>query len=320
MSMSETTHDHRKSTDEPQGCSDVTQRTTSSEWAQVDGLMSQEPWIRPVDAGERSASSRGIKPKVEKVIGNVVEPMAERQLPGAKETAGRSAEDSSGGTADKKARREFEKKEKPLSKRMALARLIAPSRRSTRTAVVGTSSGRPEVKKAPPNEAEVLGRRAADKNLESYFIPRRTKPAHVFWWSEAGDEEEDKKSACRFIVMMISVREFRGFSASLKQGPFLGHMVKGPGSLYKCCVSGCRASGREPFTGIWLFSLPADEALESSWREKLPIDPEISRPRSPRVCFQHFRDKDFVVFKGRPRGVAEEAVPTLVRNEQSLRH
>ncbi|XP_075726134.1 uncharacterized protein LOC142767781 [Rhipicephalus microplus] len=282
MSMSETTHDHRKSTDEPQGCSDVTQRPTSSEGAQVDGLMSQEPWIRPVDAGERSASSRGIKPKVEKGIGNVVEPMAERQLPGANETAGRSAEDSSGGTAGKKARRECEKKEKPLSKRMALARLIAPSRRSTRTAVVGTSSGRPDVKKAPPNEAEAerLGRRAADKNLE--VVPKSQPPV----WMRVPQ-------------------------------------VKGPGSLYKCCVSGCRASGREPFTGIWLFSLPADEALESSWREKLPIDPEINRPRSPRVCFQHFHDKDFVVFKGRPRGVAEEAVPTLVRNEQieyTLRH
>ncbi|KAL1416715.1 hypothetical protein MTO96_027611 [Rhipicephalus appendiculatus] len=71
--------------------------------------------------------------------------------------------------------------------------------------------------------------------------------------------------------------------------------VKSEGSFYKCCVWGCRASGSEPFTGIWLFSLPADEALRSTWCENLPVDPEINRPLSPRVCFQHFYEEDFVV-------------------------
>ncbi|KAH8032975.1 hypothetical protein HPB51_004656 [Rhipicephalus microplus] len=263
-SMSETVDNHRQTTDKPEGCSGVTQPATSSEGAQVHGLMLQEPRVCLADGGESSASSRGSVMKMEvEVTGDVFEREGERELPGANETVGWSAEDAFEGTAEKNARRECGKVEKPLSKRMATARLIAPSRRSRRIAMAGTSSGRPEVEEAPLIEKKVekFGGRANDKNL--CMVPG----------------------------------------------------VKRKGSLYKCCVSGCRASGRETFNGIWLFSLPAEEALESSWREKLPIDPEINRPRCPRVCFQHFRDEDFIVIKRRPRGVAEDAVPMLMRNE-----
>ncbi|KAL3193534.1 hypothetical protein MRX96_016885 [Rhipicephalus microplus] len=106
--MSETVDNHRQSTDKPEGCSGVTQPATSSEGAQVYGLMLQEPRVCLEDAGESSASSRGsvMKMEVEEVTGDVFERESERELPGANETVGWSAEDVSEGTAGKNARRE----------------------------------------------------------------------------------------------------------------------------------------------------------------------------------------------------------------------
>lgn len=92
--------------------------------------------------------------------------------------------------------------------------------------------------------------------------------------------------------------------------------LKKEGSSYKCCVRGCRAAGNEPFTGIWLFALPADKTLKSAWFESIRIDPEINRPLSPRLCFEHFKKEDFIVFKDRPIGLVDNAVPTEMANKK----
>lgn len=92
--------------------------------------------------------------------------------------------------------------------------------------------------------------------------------------------------------------------------------LKEEGSPYKCCVWGCRAAGSEPFTGIWLFALPADKTLKSAWCESIPIDFENNRPRSPRLCFEHFKKEDFVLFKDRPIGLVDNAVPVYMANKK----
>ncbi|XP_037523697.1 uncharacterized protein LOC119400865 [Rhipicephalus sanguineus] len=228
----------------------------------------------PGDAAARSVSSQDLAVKLEvDVIENEIEAAAKRESPDANEAVGRLAGDASGGTPERNARRRRLKKEKPLSKRMARARLIPPSRRSARKTVTGASSTRPKLEKAPSSPNEEFESRADDENLK--MVDKSQPP----------------------IWMRVP-------------------QVKGEGSFYKCCVWGCRAAGPEPFTGIWLFSLPADEALRSTWCENLPVDPEINRPLSPRVCFQHFDEEDFVVVRGRPRGIAEDAVPMLMRNEE----
>ncbi|XP_075558240.1 uncharacterized protein LOC142590209 [Dermacentor variabilis] len=159
------------------------------------------------------------------------------------------------------------KKEKPLSKRMAKARLIPPSRRSTRKPAETLA---PRKDSALDDEADT-----GDKN--------------VTW------------NSCLRPPRLMRVPQ-----------------LKKEGSSYRCCVWGCRAAGDEPFTGIWLFALPANQALKSAWFKSVPIDPEINRPLSPRLCFQHFKKEDFIVFKDRPIGLAEDAVPTDVANEKLL--
>ncbi|XP_070378988.1 uncharacterized protein [Dermacentor albipictus] len=159
------------------------------------------------------------------------------------------------------------KKEKPLSKRMAKARLIPPSRRSTR------------------------------------------KPAETLAPRKDSALDDDADTGDKNVTWNSCVRPPR-----LMRVP----QLKKEGSPYKCCVWGCRAAGDEPFTGIWLFALPADQALRSAWFQNVPIDPENNRPLSPRLCFQHFKKEDFVVFKDRPIGLAEDAVPTHVAKEKLL--
>lgn len=91
-------------------------------------------------------------------------------------------------------------------------------------------------------------------------------------------------------------------------------MIKEKGSPYKCSVQGCPSSGDKCFIGLWLFALPSAESsasMHSAWLNGVPIDPEINRPRSPRVCFQHFVKEDFVSTKKRLVGLSEKAVPSI---------
>ncbi|XP_050032792.2 uncharacterized protein [Dermacentor andersoni] len=163
--------------------------------------------------------------------------------------------------------RQLAKQEKPLSKRMAKARLIPPSRRSTR---------KPAEALAPRKDS------ALDDNAD-------TGDKNVTW------------NSCVRPPRLMRVPQ-----------------LKKEGSSYKCCIGGCPVAGDEPFTGIWLFALPANQALKSAWFESVPIDPEINRPLSPRLCFQHFKKEDFIMFKDRPIGLTEDAVPTDVVNEKFL--
>ncbi|XP_077489936.1 uncharacterized protein LOC144100896 isoform X2 [Amblyomma americanum] len=86
-------------------------------------------------------------------------------------------------------------------------------------------------------------------------------------------------------------------------------LVKTEGSLYKCCVPGCPSTDDEFFTGLWLFALPTDEAVRTTWLEKIHVDPEINRPLSPRVCFQHFEKEDFVARNRCFIGLSGSALP-----------
>lgn len=91
-------------------------------------------------------------------------------------------------------------------------------------------------------------------------------------------------------------------------------MVKGQDSPYKCSVQGCPSSTDKCFVGLWLFALPCEKssaALRSAWLNNVPIDPEVNRPRSPRVCFQHFEKADFVSNKNRLVGLCNKAVPSV---------
>nr|XP_050027096.1 serine-rich adhesin for platelets-like isoform X1 [Dermacentor andersoni] len=99
-------------------------------------------------------------------------------------------------------------------------------------------------------------------------------------------------------------------------------LVKEEGSPYKCSVRGCPSSTGQCFIGLWLFALPSEETsaqLRSAWLENVPIDPEINRPRSPRVCFQHFAKDDFVSNKNRLMGLNAKAVPSVGIPKQASR-
>lgn len=99
-------------------------------------------------------------------------------------------------------------------------------------------------------------------------------------------------------------------------------LVKEEGSPYNCSVRGCPSSTGQCFIGLWLFALPSEESsapLRSAWLKNVPIDPEINRPRSPRVCFQHFAKDDFVTNKNRLVGLDEKAVPSVGIPKQAIR-
>lgn len=99
-------------------------------------------------------------------------------------------------------------------------------------------------------------------------------------------------------------------------------LVKEEGSPYNCSVRGCPSSTGQCFIGLWLFALPSEESsapLRSAWLKNVPIDPEINRPRSPRVCFQHFAKDDFVTNKNRLVGLNEKAVPSVGIPKQAIR-
>lgn len=98
-------------------------------------------------------------------------------------------------------------------------------------------------------------------------------------------------------------------------------VVKEEGSPYNCSVRGCPSSTGQCFIGLWLFALPSEESsapLRAAWLKNVPIDPEINRPRSPRVCFQHFAKDDFVTNKNRLVGLDEKAVPSVGIPKQAI--
>ncbi|XP_049511947.1 uncharacterized protein LOC119463412 isoform X10 [Dermacentor silvarum] len=84
---------------------------------------------------------------------------------------------------------------------------------------------------------------------------------------------------------------------------------------YKCSVKGCPHTSNDHI-GFWLFSLPDEEdeaSLHSAWLQSVPIDLDINRPLSPRVCFKHFDvKKDFVSVCKRMVGLKPTAVPSKV--------
>lgn len=265
MDESESAQYCRQRTKEPERGSEFSQLFTDSGAAHVGGMVPEEPLKEPPGVAARatrSVSLRDWAPKME-VEDNGYGCAATQDT--ASPTGGpRLEEGPLVGMLANASRGRRVKREKPLSKRMAKARLISPTRRSTRRAA-GISE--PVHKMLPSPKFDSEGR-VVDKNLT---VADKANPAR------------------RMRVPQI----------------------KRDGSSYKCCVRGCRAGGPEPFTGIWLFALPADEDLRSAWYERVPVVPEVNRPLSPRVCFQHFDEEDFVVVKDRPRGLTEDAVPKI---------
>lgn len=83
---------------------------------------------------------------------------------------------------------------------------------------------------------------------------------------------------------------------------------KTTGAPHHCSVLGC-PSGNSP-VGLWLFSLPCKDteaALRAAWLEHLHLAPYQSH--SPRICFRHFTEEDFVKHRQRIVGLRRTAVP-----------
>lgn len=78
---------------------------------------------------------------------------------------------------------------------------------------------------------------------------------------------------------------------------------------YYCCVRNCMSRDITNRDGLWLFALPDDPELLRIWNERLPIDHERNRPRSPRVCFRHFEKDDYVRRQQRLTGLRQGALP-----------
>lgn len=263
--MDESARYCRQLTEEPERGSEFSHLFTDSRAAHVSGMVPEEPLLRPpgvAAAASGSASSCGWAPKME-IEDNGYGGAATRDT--ANPIGGsRPEEGPLVGMLANPSRGRRVKREKPLSKRMAKARLITPTRRSARRA---SGISEPMHKKLPSPKFDSEGR-VVDKYVT---VIDKSKPAR-----------------------RIRVPQ-----------------IKREGSSYMCCVRGCSAAGPEPFTGIWLFALPADEDLRLAWYERVPVDPDVNRPLSPRLCFQHFDEEDFVVVKDRPRGLAEDAVPKM---------
>lgn len=85
-------------------------------------------------------------------------------------------------------------------------------------------------------------------------------------------------------------------------------MPKMKGTPHQCNVLGCPSGNSR--VGLWLFSLPckdAEPALRATWLERLHLTTD--QPHSPRVCFRHFAEQDFVRQKQRIVGLKRMAVP-----------
>uniref|UniRef100_A0A224YLJ9 Cell surface glycoprotein n=1 Tax=Rhipicephalus zambeziensis TaxID=60191 RepID=A0A224YLJ9_9ACAR len=96
--------------------------------------------------------------------------------------------------------------------------------------------------------------------------------------------------------------------------PFRKPDSKMRNSAYKCSVTGCpHGNDEQSPTGLWLFTLPDETneaSLRSEWLQHVPIDNNVNRPLSPRVCFKHFdARKHFVSAKHRILGLKLDAVP-----------
>ncbi|XP_077560638.1 uncharacterized protein LOC144175435 [Haemaphysalis longicornis] len=96
-------------------------------------------------------------------------------------------------------------------------------------------------------------------------------------------------------------------------------MPKMKGTPHQCSVLGC-PSGNSP-VGLWLFSLPcedAEPALRATWLERLHLTTD--QPHSPRVCFRHFAEQDFVRQKQRIVGLKRMAVPVNTGSQLGGNH
>lgn len=80
---------------------------------------------------------------------------------------------------------------------------------------------------------------------------------------------------------------------------------------YYCCVRGCKSRDMTNKDGLWLFAMPNDPELRRIWEERLPINPERNRPKSPRVCFRHFDRDDYVRRQQRLAGLRQGALPVV---------
>lgn len=96
-------------------------------------------------------------------------------------------------------------------------------------------------------------------------------------------------------------------------------MPKMKGTPYQCSVLGC-PSANSP-VGLWLFSLPCKDtepALRATWLERLPLTAD--QPHSPRVCFRHFAEQDFVQQRQCIVGLKRMAVPVKTGSQLGSNH
>ncbi|XP_049511671.1 uncharacterized protein LOC119464985 isoform X4 [Dermacentor silvarum] len=104
--------------------------------------------------------------------------------------------------------------------------------------------------------------------------------------------------------------------ALAKQVPYRKPDCKTTNSQYKCSVTGCPHANFMDCVGLWLFPIPdkkEEASLHSAWLQSVPVDFNVNRPLSPRVCFKHFDvEKDFVSFCKRLVGLQSWAVPSKV--------
>lgn len=100
-----------------------------------------------------------------------------------------------------------------------------------------------------------------------------------------------------------------GFAA-VEDGNITQHTATTHGTRYICSVKHCGSKGLSNLDGLWLFPLPPDKETRSLWFNELPIDVELNRPASPRVCFRHFDSSMFVRRQQRLLGLQKGAVPS----------
>uniref|UniRef100_G3MM21 THAP-type domain-containing protein n=1 Tax=Amblyomma maculatum TaxID=34609 RepID=G3MM21_AMBMU len=87
---------------------------------------------------------------------------------------------------------------------------------------------------------------------------------------------------------------------------------------YYCCVEGCSSGDTSDKQGLWLFAMPENEQHMSAWDERLPINYERNRPRSPRICYRHFEKAQFVRRQQRLIGLKRDALPIKTERPESL--
>lgn len=74
---------------------------------------------------------------------------------------------------------------------------------------------------------------------------------------------------------------------------------------------GCKLRDTTDKDDLWLSALTDDPELRRIWDERLPINHERNRPKSPRVCFWHFKKDDYMRCQQRLAGLRQGALPLI---------